>query len=154
MEMSIQEKVRDYPHSVKLRVRFNEVDMLGVCNNAVYVSYFEMARLEYIKAAGLMPDSGIFTDDRLYFMVRNEINYRAFSRYDDELTIYTKVTYIKNSSYGYEHIIVNETSNVIVVDGAGVVVHVDPKSMAPSNIPDIFIEAIKKYDKNVEILRK
>ena len=102
-------------HKIITRVRFQEVDMLGVCNNAVYINYFETARLEYIKAAGLMPESGIFSDGKIFFMVRNEINYRNHARYDDELGIYSRISFIKNSSFGFDHIIKNEKNNKIIV---------------------------------------
>src|SRR5512146_2498740 len=119
--------ISKFKHKITVTVRFNEVDMLGVCNNAVYINYFEHARLQYIRAAGLMPEGGIFSDGRLFFMVRNEINYRGHARYDDELNVYTRISYIKNSSYGFEHIIENSGTKEIIVDGSGVVVMVDPK---------------------------
>ena len=35
---------KDFTHKTTIKVRFHEVDMLGVCNNAVYINYFEHAR--------------------------------------------------------------------------------------------------------------
>src|ERR1035438_10673568 len=64
-----------FKHKTTVTVRFNEVDMLGVCNNSVYLVYFDEARFKYIKEIGLMPEGGWFSDGRLFFMVRNEINY-------------------------------------------------------------------------------
>ena len=141
----------DFKHKIIVTVRFNEVDMLGVCNNAVYINYFEHARLQYIKAAGLMPEGGIFSDGRLFFMVRNEINYRGHAHYDDELNIYTRISYIKNSSYGFEHLIENKR-NEIIVDGTGVVVHVDPKSRKSTPLPEFFYEKVKAFQREVKII--
>jgi len=143
----------DFKHKIIVTVRFNEVDMLGVCNNAVYINYFEHARLQYIKAAGLMPEGGIFSDGRLFFMVRNEINYRGHAHYDDELNIYTRISYIKNSSYGFEHLIENKR-NEIIVDGTGVVVHVDPKSRKSTPLPEFFYEKVKAFQGEVKIINE
>ena len=88
---------------------------------------FEHARLEYVKEAGLMPEGGIFSDGRLFFMVRNEINYLGHSFYDDELDVYSRVSYIKNSSFGYDHLIVKKKTGEVIVDGKGVVVLLIPK---------------------------
>jgi acyl-CoA thioester hydrolase len=96
--------IQNFNHKYTTTVRFHEVDMLGVCNNAVYINFFETARLEYIKAAGLMPEKGIFSDGKIFFMVRNEINYRSHAYYDDVLEVYSKISYIKNSSFGYDHL--------------------------------------------------
>ncbi|MBE2279893.1 MAG: acyl-CoA thioesterase [Ignavibacteriaceae bacterium] len=136
----------DFNHKCVVKVRFHEVDMLGVCNNAVYVTYFETARLEYLKAAGLIPEKGIFSDGFDFYMVRNEINYLAHSRYDDELEVYTRISYIKKSSYGFDHLVYNNTSAVIVAEGKGVVVQVDPKTGKSHPLSEIFREKVSKFE--------
>ncbi len=125
---------RDFKHKFVAKVRFHEVDMLGVCNNAVYINFFETARLEYIKAADLMPEKGIFSDGKIFFMVRNEINYRSHAYYDDVLDVYSRISFIKNSSFGYDHLIVKQKTGEIIVDGKGVVVYVDPKTSKSTSI--------------------
>ena len=41
--------ISNYKHKIIEVVKFHEVDMLGVCNNAVYFNYFEDARIKYIQ---------------------------------------------------------------------------------------------------------
>lgn len=142
-----------FKHKYTVSVRFHEVDMLGVCNNAVYINFFETARLEYIKATGLMPEKGIFSDGKIFFMVRNEINYRSHAYYDDVLNVYSRISYIKNSSFGYDHLIVKQKTNEIIVDGKGVVVYVDPKTRKSTELPESFIEKVKAFEPTVNILR-
>jgi acyl-CoA thioester hydrolase len=144
---------KDFIHKYTVNVRFHEVDMLGVCNNAVYINYFETARLEYIKASGLMPKDGIFSDGKIFFMVRNEINYLDHAYYDDVLDVYSKISYIKNSSFGYDHLIVKQKSGKEIVNGKGVVVYVDPKTRKSTPLPESFIETVKKFEPSVNILR-
>lgn len=146
-------EVKDFNHKTTVTVRFHEVDMLGVCNNAVYINYFEHARLEYVKAAGLIPKGGIFSDGKLFFMVRNEINYRDHAFYDDELEIYSRISYIKNSSFGFDHLIVKKKTGQIIVDGKGVVVYVDPKTRKSTSLPEYFIEKVKVIDPDVQLIR-
>ena len=143
----------DFRHKITVQVRFHEVDMLGVCNNAVYINYFETARLEYIKATGLMPEKGIFSDGKLYFMVRNEINYRDHAYYDDELDVYTRISFVKNSSFGFDHLIVKNKSGKIIVDGKGVIVHVDPKTRKSINLEPDVLDKIKMFEPGVAILK-
>jgi len=145
---------KDFKHKYTVTVRFHEVDMLGVCNNAVYINFFETARLEYIKAAGLMPENGIFSDGKIFFMVRNEINYRSHAYYDDVLNVYSRISYIKNSSFGYDHLIVKQKTDEIIVDGKGVVVHVDPKSRKSIPLSENFIEKVKAFEPLVKIIRE
>jgi acyl-CoA thioester hydrolase len=145
-------EIKDFTHKTTVKVRFHEVDMLGVCNNAVYINYFEQARLEYVKEAGLIPEGGIFSDERLFFIVRNEIDYLGHSFYDDELEIYSKISYIKNSSFGYDHIVVRKKSGEVIADGKGVVVFVDPQTKKSTPLTAEFIKKIKKFEPGVQII--
>ena len=145
---------KDFKHKFSVTVRFHEVDMLGVCNNAVYINFFETARLEYIKVAGLMPEKGIFSDGKIFFMVRNEINYRSHAYYDDVLEVYSRISYIKNSSFGYDHLIVKQNTGEIIVDGKGVVVFVNPMTRKSTSLPDSFIQKVKAFEPSVKILRE
>ena len=144
---------KDFIHKYTVTVRFHEVDMLGVCNNAVYINFFETARLEYIKAAGMMPEKGIFSDGKIFFMVRNEINYRSHAYYDDVLDVYSRISYIKNSSFGYDHLIIKQKTGEALVDGKGVVVYVDPKTRKSISLPEDFIEKVKTFEPSVKIIR-
>jgi acyl-CoA thioester hydrolase len=146
--------VEEFKHKITLTVRFNEVDMLGVCNNVVYLNYFEHARLEYIKSLGLMPERGIFSDGRIFFIVRNEINYRGHAHYDDELNIYSKISYIKSSSYGFKHLIENSRTKEIIVDGSCVIVHVDPDTGKSAPLPVFFYEKVKAFEGEVKKIEK
>jgi acyl-CoA thioester hydrolase len=141
----------DFKHKITVQVRFHEVDMLGVCNNAVYINYFETARLEYIKSAGLMPKDGLFTDGRLFFMVRNEINYKDHAFYDDELEIYTRISFVKNSSFGFDHLIVKKKTGKVIADGKGVIVHVDPRTRKSIELEQEVKDKIKAFEPNVLI---
>jgi acyl-CoA thioester hydrolase len=142
---------KDFKHKITVIVRFNEVDMLGVCNNAVFINYFEHARLQYMKNAGITSGKEIFSDGRLFFVVRNEINYYDHARYDDELNIYTRISYIKNSSFEFEHLIAKEDK--IIADGKGVIVQVDPKTGKSVPLDNQFCEKILRFENNVQILK-
>jgi acyl-CoA thioester hydrolase len=143
-----------FKHIYTVKVRFNEVDMLSILNNAVYFNYFEQARIHYVKDAGLLPEKGIFSDNRLYYMARNEINYLKPAFFDDDLNIYTRISYIKNSSFGFEHIVERKRNNNILAEGKGVLVHVDPLTKRSAALTDEFYKKILVFDPGVEIIKK
>jgi acyl-CoA thioester hydrolase len=145
--------ISDFHHIYKLKVRLYEVDILQIVNNAVYFNYFEQARIHYAKDAGLLPDDNIFSEESLYYMVHNEINYIKPAFFDDELSIYTRISYIKNSSFGFDHIVENSKSKIIIAEGEGVSVHVNPISQKSSLISDEVIEKVKSFEPSVKILR-
>ena len=48
-----------FKHTYDVIVKFDEVDMLHIVNNAVYFNYFEQARIKYAKDLGFLPEEGI-----------------------------------------------------------------------------------------------
>ncbi len=151
--MKPTKNISDFHHLYKLKVRLYEVDILQIVNNAVYFNYFEQARIQYAKDARLLPVDNIFSEESLYYMVHNEINYLKPSFFDDELNIYTRISYIKQSSFGFEHIVENSKSKKIIAEGGGVSVHVNPVSKKSSLISDEVIEKVKAFEPSVNILR-
>ena len=151
--MNPTKNISNFHHFYKLKVRLYEVDILQIVNNAVYFNYFEQARIQYAKDAGLLPVENIFSEESLYYMVHNEINYLKPSFFDDELNIYTRISYIKHSSFGFEHIVENSKSKRIIAEGGGVSVHVNPVSKKSSLISDEVIEKVKSFEPSVKILR-
>ncbi|MCH7770205.1 MAG: acyl-CoA thioesterase [Bacteroidetes bacterium] len=151
--MQITKNISDFHHIYKVKVKFNEVDMLHIVNNAVYFTYFEQARIQYAKDAGLLPDDNIFSEESLYYMVHNEINYLKPAFFDDDLNIYTRISYIKHSSFGFEHIVENSKTKVIIAEGAGISVHVDPLTGKSTPLTDEFLRKVKMIETSVKILR-
>jgi len=128
-------------------VKFHEVDRMDVCNNAVYFNYFEDARLEYSKMIVEKYNLGKHFDDFPFFiMAHNEIDYFTPARLDDELRIYTRVNFIGNASFGFEHIVLRTRDNEIIAHGKGVVVHIDTETQRPEKMPNEVVEAIKDFE--------
>jgi acyl-CoA thioester hydrolase len=144
-------KPKDFRHKINVVVRFNEIDMLGVCNNAVYITYMEHARLQYMKSTGFTDGKKLFPEGKLYFVVRNEVNYYDHARYDDQLNIYTRISYIKNSSFGFEHLI--EKGDRIIADGKGVIVQVDSRTRKSVPLPEEFYKKISEFEPGVKIIK-
>ena len=147
-------EVAGYRHKIIEHVRFHEVDMLGVCNNAVYFNYFEDARIKYVQDIKENFDLIEWLEGNSFFiMVHNDCDYFDSAYLDDELNVYTRIDFIKNSSFGFKHIVENNKSKIIIAKGGGVVVHIDRLTKKPIPIPQEFYDAVQKFEKNVEILK-
>jgi acyl-CoA thioester hydrolase len=77
-------------HTITIRVRYPEVDAMGYLHHSRYFQYFEMGRIELLRALGhsyaAMEGKGI-----LFVVVKVECKYKAPARYDEELTLTTRV---------------------------------------------------------------
>jgi len=119
-------EIKNYNHKIIEVVRFHEVDILGVCNNAVYFNYFEDARIKYVqdikKNFALME---FLEGNSFFIMVHNESDYLESAHLDDELNVYTRIDFIKNSSFGFRHLVEKVYSKKVIARGGGVAVHID-----------------------------
>lgn len=72
--------------TLNLRVRYQEVDAMGVVHHSRYLSYFEMARIEGLRSIGLaysdVEKKGIYM-----VVAKASCNYRAPAHYDEILKI-------------------------------------------------------------------
>jgi acyl-CoA thioester hydrolase len=145
----------NYKHKISEQVKFHEVDILGVCNNAVYFNYFEDARIKYtqdLKKNFHMKE--LLEGDSFFIMVRNEIDYLEPAQLDDELFIHTRIDFIKNSSFGFRHLVENSASGKIIAHGGGVVVHINRNTKKPMPLPQEFYNAVKKFEPQVKFLKE
>lgn len=142
-----------YKHSIIETVRFHEVDLLGVCNNAVYFNYFEDARIKYMQDLKKNYQlKEVLESFSFFIMVHNECDYIEPAYLDNELIVYTKIDFIKNSSFGFKHIIEKKSSQKIIAKGSGVVVHIDKRSNKSIPLPEEFYKAVKDYESDVKII--
>jgi acyl-CoA thioester hydrolase len=147
-------EIADYKHRIIEVVRFHEVDILGVCNNAVYFNYFENARIRYvldIKKEFALKE--ILEGNSFFIMAHNDCDYIESAYFDDELNVYTRVDFIKNTSFGFKHIVEKVGSKKIITRGGGVVVHIDRITKKPMPIPQEFYDAVQKFEHQVKILK-
>src|SRR5712692_1637417 len=86
----------------QVRVRNYEVDWQGIVHNAVYLLYFEIGRVEYLKNLGVKIDIDSIQRDYKVVLVRNEINYKSPARFDELLNVYTRIASIRNTSFTFE----------------------------------------------------
>ncbi len=78
-------------HETEIRVRYSETDAMGYLHHANYFNYFEVGRVEMLRAQGgdyrLMEEQGLFL-----VVVEFRCKYRAPARYDDCLTLITTLS--------------------------------------------------------------
>ncbi len=143
----------DFKHKVELRVRTWEVDWEGVVHNSNYLRYMEIGRYEYQRYFGYTLNTDRTSSDGLkVFVVHNSVDYLAFAKLDDVLNIYTRVGWIKNSSFCFEHIIEQTVTGIVVAVGKGILVNVNPLTNLPEKLHEKFYKEIADYDKQVVLL--
>lgn len=87
---------------VQLRVRYAECDPMGYLHHAKYFEYLELSRTELLRASGIsyreLEEQGVF-----FVVAKLEIRYKAPIRYDDIVTLTTKVDRITRTRVDHSY---------------------------------------------------
>jgi acyl-CoA thioester hydrolase len=77
-------------HMTPHRVRFHELDPYDHVNHAMYVTYFEIGRVDALDAVDLGLD-GLKVDGLQFVVTKIEVRFRRAATAGDDLAIYTGV---------------------------------------------------------------
>lgn len=102
----MSEKISDYKYKTPIPIRFSDIDAVGHVNNAIYLTYFEIARLNYWREIidWNLRETGVIVG-------RSEVNYLKPITLDDEIVCYVRTTRIGNSSFDMMHLLARITPN-------------------------------------------
>jgi acyl-CoA thioester hydrolase len=93
----------DFGHRVDVDVRFADTDAMGHVNNAVYLTYCEMARIRYWTDVTGEPVAAGHEGAESLILAEARITYRAPVFHTEVVTIETRATAIGRSSFTLEH---------------------------------------------------
>ncbi|MFO8002025.1 MAG: thioesterase family protein [Marinilabilia sp.] len=130
-------------HITKTRVRYGETDQMGIVNNAVYSSYFEVGRTEMFRELGL-PYSKIEEKGTLLPLSELHIKFHRPAVYDEQLTIETFIDEFPTSRIRFKYNIYNDTGNLLVA-GETVLAFLNGKTRRPTRIPQYLADILKPY---------
>ncbi len=134
-----------FKFSSQIRVRNYEVDWQGIVHNATYLLYFEVGRIEYLKNIKLLDVDSIAGRDSYVLLARNEIDYRQPARFDEVLTVHTRISYIRNTSFAFEGFI-ESSSGSIKAENVAIHVWVDRKTGTAIRAGDNFRRIVGEFE--------
>ena len=130
-------------HSVQ--VRYIETDQQGHVFFGHYLTYFDVALTEYLKA--IQYDYSQFLQAGVdFFYVESLCQYRDRAFFDDILNVHARVTRIGNSSFTFEFAIFEATTQRFIATGRIVAVAVDPSTSKPVSVPEGFRLAVARFE--------
>ncbi|MBM4076409.1 MAG: acyl-CoA thioesterase [Planctomycetes bacterium] len=112
-------------HSMTIRVRYCETDAMGCLHHSHFINYFEQGRTELLRSQGgcyrEIEESGLFL-----VVVRLQCHYHSPARYDDLLTLITRVDRVSAAKIEHSYRLLREdqllasgSSTLACVDRAG-----------------------------------
>ncbi|MEQ1473679.1 MAG: thioesterase family protein [Candidatus Acidiferrum sp.] len=90
-------------HDAAVRVRYAETDQMGVVYHANYLIWFEVGRVELIRALGIEYKHMELTDDCHIVVVEANCRYLHPARYDEQLRVRTRIAEAKNRTIRFSY---------------------------------------------------
>ncbi len=133
----------DFSHETTVRVRYGETDQMGYSYYGNYAQYFEVGRVEALRAIGMSYKS---LEDQGVMLPVSEFNikYKSPAMYDDALRIETSIAEIRGPRLDFTYII-RKDQDTVVATGTTTLVFVAKETMRPIAPPQRFMDAIKAY---------
>lgn len=109
---------------MEIRIYYEDTDCGGVVYYANYLKYFERARTTYLEERGLSV-AGLREQGTQFVVVHAEVDYRSPGRYGDTLVIETTLAAASQASFTFAHVVREQSSGRLVVEGSAKLVTVD-----------------------------
>lgn len=124
-------------HEIEIRVRYVEADPMGYLHHSNYFTYFEMGRTELFRSSGgnyrEIEESGLFL-----VVTKLECRFLAPARYDDELTLRTKISRATMAKLEHEYEL--RRGDTILTTAKSVLACVDSTGRV-QRMPDSIVDA-------------
>jgi acyl-CoA thioester hydrolase len=124
----------EYAFSTRTRVGFSDTDAQGIVYYGRYNPYFDLARVEYLRALGFLHREA----GGEFVMRANDVEYHAPARFDDELEIHIRVAKIGRTSMTYEFAALKVPDGTLLVTAHQTLVFIDLETRRPTPIPNAY----------------
>jgi acyl-CoA thioester hydrolase len=134
----------NFPVKLQLRLDWSEMDMFGHINNVMFFKFIQASRVNYWEVTEFhrdYKDKGVGP-----LLVSSSCQFRKPLFYPGNIVVEARVDFIKNSSMGIHHRILNDKGE-IAAEAQDVVVLFDFKKNEKATISEQIREAIEKLEK-------
>jgi acyl-CoA thioester hydrolase len=129
----------EFRFETDVRVRFSETDAQGIVHNAVYLVWFELARIDYLaRFRGGYP--GLRAEGIEALTIESHVHYLAPARFDDRLLIRARCGDLRGARFRFDYAV--DRNGEPVAYGWTRHACVDAKTHRPTRVPGWLVEEI------------
>ncbi|MCC8071163.1 MAG: acyl-CoA thioesterase [Bacteroidales bacterium] len=132
-----------FRHCLPVQIRFTDIDMLGHLNNNIYLSFMDLAKLEYFNT--IMPE-GLDLNKINMVVVHIDCDFFAPTYFPEALEVWTTIQAVSQRSFRLEQRIVNATTGQTKCIGRTVMAGFDPATATSCEINHQWIAAAAEYE--------
>lgn len=134
-----------FTHCHKIRVRYAETDAMGVVYYGEYMTYFEVARVEYLRSAGI--DYRALEDAKMTGAVtEGHIVYKAPAKFDDHLSLWSRCVTMGKVRFRFEYEVWRDEDETLIASGYTEHAMLDHNTLRPVRIPDWVHAGVEHFE--------
>jgi len=137
--------VADFRFFHPTEVRYGDLDPQGHVNNAVYLTYFEQARIHYLIQLGLFSKDQSFMEVGV-IIADIHIIYHSTTHYGDPVKVGVRTTKIGNKSFTTEQCLMHNETGRVMAGATVVLVTFDYEGLKPIPVPDEWRQKISQFE--------
>ena len=142
----MNELLTDCPIVITQDLVWADMDAYQHINNAVYFTYFEIARMAYFEKIGV---SQYKEQNNIGpILASTKADFKAPLKYPDTINIAAKITSIANKKLSMQYSIHSQTLNKIVAQGEALIVYFDYANGKSCEIPENIVKQIHQLEIN------
>jgi len=133
----------EFPVCLKLRIDWSELDYFGHVNNVSFFKYIQSSRVYYWDQIGLTvyhKETGLGP-----MLASCQCTFKAPLYYPGEIRIFSRLAFIRNTSFSIEHIIVDAEGNT-AAEAQDIMVMYDFHKNQKTPFPDFLRKSIEKLE--------
>ena len=123
-----------FTKEIELRIRYAETDRMGYAYYGNYATYFEVARVEAMRALGMsykeIEDNGVILPVKEF-----SVKYKKPAFYDDKITVKVTINEVPKFRFGFHYETRNENGDLLNT-GFTELVFVNKQTGRPMVIPE------------------
>jgi acyl-CoA thioester hydrolase len=138
--------MKDYADTI-VRVRYAETDQMGLVYYGNYFTWFEIGRVEFCRQVGFEYKQMEIEDDSFIVVAEASCRYKRPARFDDLLTVRTRVTGSQRRTIRFAYEIFRQASEELIAMGETVHVICDRQGR-PKALPEKYRKYFPLADPN------
>jgi acyl-CoA thioester hydrolase len=133
----------DFGFQTEVKVRFAETDAQGIAHHAVYLVWFELARIDYLgRFRGGYRELQAEGIEALTLDAK--VVYRAPARFDDRLVVHARCSEVRGARFAFEYRV--DCEGELIAEGSTGHACADAATLRPTRVPAWLVEEIAKAE--------
>ncbi len=130
-----------YRFRFQIQTRYSDMDMLGHANNAIYLTYLELARLEYFREVTSQQ-----REEVALVLAHASMDFKRPILPQDTPVVYLRTTRLGNSSLTMDNIITDLSGDKLFFTATTVMVAIDTSIGRSMPLPDAEKQQVIDYE--------